>query len=257
MLCFRLAFWFSWFVFTVSAASESVSIGTLNCYWFFKADAGKVASDQPHDRAEYNTKAGHLIGLLPAEAPLFVGFQEIGGGDDLAALAHSAGARYSRSYEPLFVRGHDTATGQERWRDSGHLSRLGRLPRASRVSELERELSKHLVVRLTNATASIDICVVHLRRAMGEGGVAKQREQCRALLRWAMRHLATNPKANVVILGDFNEGHPVARSKHSRCSLKRALQWSIRSACSRAGSALMPITTLTTGSSSPMRWHEG
>jgi endonuclease/exonuclease/phosphatase family metal-dependent hydrolase len=37
---------------------------------------------------------------------------------------------------------------------------------------------------------------------------AQQRDQNRALLRWAMRHLAGNPNANVVILGDFNEGKP-------------------------------------------------
>ena len=76
----------------------------------------------------------------------------------------------------------------------------------SRVSDLERELSKHLVVRLTNSVTAIDICVVHLRRPIGDGGVEKQRDQCRALLRWAMRHLSGDPKANLVILGDFNEG---------------------------------------------------
>jgi endonuclease/exonuclease/phosphatase family metal-dependent hydrolase len=77
------------------------------------------------------------------------------------------------------------------------------------VSDLERELSKHLVVRLTNAVTSMDICVVHLRRPIGSDGVEKQRNQCRALLKWAMRHLSGDPKANLVILGDFNEGHPV------------------------------------------------
>src|SRR5213595_2425257 len=41
----------------------------------------------------------------------------------------------------------------------------------SRVSDLERELSKHLVVRLTNSVTAIDICVVHLRRPIGDGGV--------------------------------------------------------------------------------------
>src|SRR5881394_247834 len=53
------------------------------------------------------------------------------------------------------------------------------------------------------------ICVVHLRRPIGDDGVEKQRNQRRALLRWAMRHLASDPKANLVIMGDFNEGHPV------------------------------------------------
>ena len=75
----------------------------------------------------------------------------------------------------------------------------------ARVSELEKALSKHLVVRLTNAVTSIDVCVVHLRRPIADAGADKQVEQNRALLRWAMRHLATRPKANLVILGDFNE----------------------------------------------------
>ena len=55
----------------------------------------------------------------------------------------------------------------------------------------------------------MDLCVVHLRRPIGNDGLEKQRNQCRALLRWAMRHLSGDPKANLVILGDFNEGHPV------------------------------------------------
>ena len=69
--------------------------------------------------------------------------------------------------------------------------------------------AKHLVVRLTNAVTSMDICVVHLRRPLGSDGIEKQKNQCRALLKWAMRHLSGDPKANLVILGDFNEGHPV------------------------------------------------
>jgi endonuclease/exonuclease/phosphatase family metal-dependent hydrolase len=61
----------------------------------------------------------------------------------------------------------------------------------------------------------MDVCVVHLRRPIGSSGGEKQVEQCQALLRWAMRHLASNPKANVVILGDFNEGHPVGSPEQS------------------------------------------
>src|SRR5690242_5274051 len=81
---------------------EPISVATLNCYWFFNGAAGsKVQNDRPHDTVEYSTKAGHLIGLLPAQEPLFVGFQELGGGDDLIALAHSASARYKRPYQAL------------------------------------------------------------------------------------------------------------------------------------------------------------
>ena len=188
---------------------SDISIATLNCYWFFNGDEGKASADKPTSTLEYSTKAGHLIALLPREAPLFVGFQEIGGGDDLAALAHSASARYGRTYQTLFVRGKDTSTGQNVGAILDTASGWGVYGRASRVSDLERELSKHLVVRLTNAVTSMDICVVHLRRPIGSDGIEKQKNQCRALLKWAMRHLSGDPKANLVILGDFNEGHPV------------------------------------------------
>ena len=55
----------------------------------------------------------------------------------------------------------------------------------------------------------MDICIVHLRRPIGNDGIEKQKNQSRALLKWAMRHLSGDPKANLVILGDFNEGKPV------------------------------------------------
>jgi len=188
--------------------ANTIILATLNCYWFFDAQEGKASADKPTSTLEYSTKAGHLIGLLPREAPLFVGFQEIGGGEDLAALAHSASARYGRTYQTLFARGNDTSTGQNIGAILNTSSGWGVYGRPSRVSDLERELSKHLVVRLTNAVTSMDICVVHLRRPLGSDGIEKQKNQCRALLKWAMRHLSGDPKANLVILGDFNEGHP-------------------------------------------------
>lgn len=87
--------------------------------------------------------------------------------------------------------------------------------RASRVSDLEKHLSKHLVVRLTNSTTHVDVCVVHLRVPRGEEGESKQKEQNRALLRWSMRHLAKKPAANLIMMGDFNEGHPVGSAAQS------------------------------------------
>ncbi|HWH68476.1 MAG TPA: hypothetical protein VNT26_03785 [Candidatus Sulfotelmatobacter sp.] len=52
--------------------------------------------------------------------------------------------------------------------------------------------------------------------------LTKQRDQCRALLRWSMRHLAINPQANLVILGDFNEGKPVGSPDQSLAVLFQA-----------------------------------
>lgn len=194
---------------------ESIHIATLNCYWFFNGNETNGRADLPRTKIEYTTKAGHLIGLLPAEAPLLVGVQEIGDQNDIQVLARSATARFKRPYRALFAQGKDTATGQDVGAIFNTAAGWGVYGRASRVSDLERELSKHLVVRLTNAVTSMDICVVHLRRPIGAEGYEKQVEQCRALLRWGMRHLATDPKANLVILGDFNEGKQVGRADQS------------------------------------------
>ncbi len=189
--------------------AQEVSLASLNCYWFFNGQEGGANADRPRSSREYGLKAGHLVGLLPKEAALFVGFQEIGGAGDVAALAKAAKSRYHRSYSALFVQGRDTATGQDVGAILDTSRGWGVYGRASRVSDLERALSKHLVVRLTNAVTAMDVCVVHLRRPIGADGEKKQVEQCRALLKWAMRHLSTDPKANLVILGDFNEGQPV------------------------------------------------
>ena len=194
--------------FGASAQDTRVSIATLNCYWLFRDEASSMA-DKPRSTRDYSLKAGHLVGLLPKDAPLFVGFQEIGNDGDVQALAKAANARFKRTYLALFAQGKDTATGQDVGAILDTSRGWGVYGKPSRVSDLEKALSKHLVVRLTNAVTTMDICVVHLRRPIGTDGQEKQTEQCRALLRWAMRHLATNPKANLVILGDFNEGRPV------------------------------------------------
>jgi hypothetical protein len=203
-------------------ATPTVSLVTLNCYWLMSGAEGSGQADKSQSREEYELKAGHLVGLLPAEAPLFVGFQEIGGGEDLAALAKSATARYGRQYQTLFARGKDTSTGQNVGAILGTSTGWGVYGRPSRASDLEKALSKHMVVRLTNAVAALDVCVVHLRRPMGGDGKAKQLEQNRALLRWAMRHLAKNPKSNLAVMGDFNEGHPVGSDDQALAVLFKA-----------------------------------
>jgi endonuclease/exonuclease/phosphatase family metal-dependent hydrolase len=43
-----------------------------------------------------------------------------------------------------------------------------------------------------------------------------------ALLRWAMRHLSGDPKANLVIMGDFNEGQPIGSDSQALSVLFQA-----------------------------------
>jgi hypothetical protein len=78
----------------------------------------------------------------------------------LAALAKSATARYGRPYQTLFARGKDTSTGQNVGAILDTSSGWGVYGKPSQVSDLDRELSKHLVARLTNASTSMGICVV-------------------------------------------------------------------------------------------------
>jgi endonuclease/exonuclease/phosphatase family metal-dependent hydrolase len=68
----------------------------------------------------------------------------------------------------------------------------------------------------------VDVCVVHLRVPRDAASKAKQLEQNRALLRWSMRHLAQNPQANVLIMGDFNEGRHVGSAEQSLAVLFQA-----------------------------------
>jgi hypothetical protein len=68
----------------------------------------------------------------------------------------------------------------------------------------------------------MDIAVVHLRVPRDEAGKAKQLEQNRALLRWSMRHLAKNPAANLIVMGDLNEGLPPGHKEQSLAVLFQA-----------------------------------
>jgi hypothetical protein len=174
-----------------TAATETILLGTLNCYWLMSGAEGNGQADKPRSRQEYELKAGRLVGLLPAEAPLFVPGRDSATGQNVGAILD----------------------GSRGWGVDG---------RAARASDLEKALSKHMVVRLTNAVAALDVCVVHLRRPMGEDGKAKQLEQNRALLQWAMRHLAKNPKSNLAVMGDFNEGEPPGSSSQALAVLFKA-----------------------------------
>jgi len=55
---------------------NAVTLSTMNCYWFFAQDETNDKADKPRSIQEYELKAGHLIGLLPQQAPMFVGLQD-------------------------------------------------------------------------------------------------------------------------------------------------------------------------------------
>src|SRR5882724_3615896 len=152
--------------FPAPAQNGRVSISTLNCYAFFGGNETKMQLGQPQTASDYWRKAQNLVGLWPTNAPLFIGLEEIGGAREAVYLSQIAAARYKHSFQPVFAETKDTFTAEavgavmdldQGWHIAG---KPGRDP------GLDSALSKHLVVRLTNDSTSLEICIVHLRRGI-------------------------------------------------------------------------------------------
>lgn len=190
---------------SAAAQTGTFSITTLNCYAFFGGGETKMALGQPQTTSDYWRKAQNLVELWPTNAPLFVGLEEIGGARETVYLSQIAAARYHHTFQPVFTDTKDTYT-EEAVAAVVDLSQgWGITGKPGRDPELDKALSKHLVVKLTNNLTSLEICVVHLRRPLGKYAMLEQEDQCQALKKWANGRLAKNPRANIIILGDFNE----------------------------------------------------
>lgn len=187
------------------AQGGRICISTLNCGAFFGGNETRLQMGQPSTAEDYWKKAENLVGLWPTNPPLFIGLQEIGGAREVINLSKIAANRYHRTFQPVFASTKDTYTEEacagvldvsQGWKIAGH---------PGRVPLLESALSKHFVIELTNDFSALEICVVHLRRPIGKLARLEQENQCKALKKWADSRLAKNPKANVIILGDFND----------------------------------------------------
>ena len=199
-------FIFLWLaVFSASAEANRLSLTTLNCGAFFGGGETRIELGQPRTSPEYWTKARNLVDLWPTNAPLLVALEEIGGAREAVYLSRFAAERYQHTFQPIFAETKDTFTEEavgalldlsQGWKISG---------KPGRVPELDSAVSKHLVVRLTNNFSALEICVVHLRRPIGQYGRRAQDKQCAALKAWTSARLAKNPHENLVIIGDFNE----------------------------------------------------
>lgn len=187
------------------AQTGSFLVTTLNCRAFFGGGVTTRQFGQPETAPEFWAKARNLASLWPSNAPLVLAVQEIGGEREANFLAQLAAQRYGQPYAAVTVETKDTYTQQA----VGALVNVGRgwkiAGTPARVPELDKDLSKHMVLRLTNQSSALDICVVHLKRALGRYGRLEQQDQNRALKNWAATRLAKNPDANVIVLGDFNE----------------------------------------------------
>ncbi len=178
-----------------------------------------MALGQPQTTADYWRKAQNLVGLWPANAPAFIGLQEIGGAREVVYLSQLAATRYHHSFQPVFADTIDNYT-EEAVAAVVDLSQgWGIVGTAGRDPELDKVLSKHLVVKLTNNLTAFEICVVHLRRPIGKYAKLEQQDQNTALKKWADGRLAKNPHANIIILGDFSETKPPGDTNASVAAL--------------------------------------
>lgn len=193
-------------LFSALAQNGRVGLTTMNCYAFFGGGETKMQLGQPQTAQDFWRKAQNLVNLLPPNPSLCVALQEIGGSREAVYLSQLAAARYHHTFQPVFAKTKDSYTHEavgalvdlsQGWGISGT---PGRDPL------LDKDLSKHLVLKLTNSVTSLEICVVHLRRPIGKYGTLQQLDQNNALKKWANDRLAKNPRANLIILGDFNEG---------------------------------------------------
>jgi endonuclease/exonuclease/phosphatase family metal-dependent hydrolase len=195
-----------WLAALVCAAQPGkILVTTLNCHAFFGGGETHMELGQPETSGQFWQKAQNLVNLWPTNPPMLVALQEIGGAREAVFLAQLAAARYGHSFQPVFAETKDTFTGEavgaivdlsQGWKISGQ---PGRAP------ELDKDLSRHLALLITNRVSALEICVVHLKRPIGQYGRLAQQKQCRALKTWADARLAANPRANVIVLGDFNE----------------------------------------------------
>ncbi len=187
------------FLFLATAVlvlAADLKVGSLNCYLLFDPaidHPGKVDDENRLSPAEYQTKLGNLATLF-GDCEV-VGVQETGGRAEITALAAKA------RMEWLWTRGKDTATGEE----VGLMYRLPgwKVTSHGRVGDLDKVVSKHLLVSAVKGTTKTYFLVVHLLRPIGAQAEKHQR-QLNAIGAWMRGVEEREPAATVVVLGDTN-----------------------------------------------------
>lgn len=180
----------------VLVLAVDLKVGSLNCYLLFDPaidHPGKVDDENRLSPAEYQTKLSNLATLF-GDCEV-VGVQEAGGRSEITALAAKS------HMEWLWARGKDTATGEE----VGLLYRLPGWKVAShgRVGDLDKVVSKHLLVSASKGSTKAYFLVVHLLRPIGAQAEKHQR-QLAAIGAWMRGVGEREPTATIVVLGDTN-----------------------------------------------------
>ena len=181
---------------TVTAIAAELKVGSLNCYLLFDPaidHRGKVDDANRMTPEQYRAKVANLAPLTKGYE--LVSLQEIGGRDEVTALAKAAGMSWA------WTQGKDTATGQD-------VAVLHNLPgwavsSKGRVAELDRVVSKHLLVLATKGQERVYFLAVHLLRPIGPQA-DKQAKQREAIGAWATGLLSREPGATVLVVGDTN-----------------------------------------------------
>jgi len=181
---------------TISAFAAELKVGSLNCYLFFDPaidHRGKVDDANRMTPDQYRSKVANLATLTAGYQ--LVALQETGGREEVTALANAAGMSWA------WTQGKDTATGQD-------VAVLHNLPgwkvsSKGRVAELDRVVSKHLLVLATHEKDRVYVLAVHLLRPIGPQA-DKQAKQREAIGAWATGLLSREPGATVLVVGDTN-----------------------------------------------------
>lgn len=179
------------------AVAASIRLATLNCYECFDPSVPHrgVAAEHPLSADAYARKIENLSGLLAGAE--FIALQEVGGREEIEALARTTGMQWA------FAKGRDTYTGEE----VGVLYKLPgwKVTVQGRVGELDRVLSKHLVVTAENGPDRIEFLVVHMIRPLPKSAEKHQR-QLDAIRDWMKAEVESRGASAVVVIGDTN--HP-------------------------------------------------
>lgn len=183
-------------VLAVAALATDLKIGSLNTYLFFDPSvdhAGKVEDVNRMTAQQYQSKIANLATFTKGYH--VVALQETGGRAEVTALSAAAGMSWA------WTKGKDTATGEE-------VALLYHLPgwkvaSKGRVAELDRVVSKHLLVLATREKDRVYFLVVHLLRPIGTQA-EKQAKQREAIGAWVTGLLQRETGATVVVLGDTN-----------------------------------------------------
>lgn len=190
-------------LFWSTAWADVFRVGTLNCFLLFSPainHPGKVDEESAMTVDVYENKLENLARLSKADRFDVLSIQEVGGREEVSALAAKAGMEF------CFAKGRDTYTGQNV--ALLYQAKAGyKITPIGRVGELDSALSKHVLLRYSpvsgKAGGNLYFLAIHLIRPIGSSA-EKHDQQLASIARWAEGVLLREPDAVVLVAGDTN-----------------------------------------------------